>query len=387
MKSEPKELCSMRGKFGQGQVVSFFIILAMVYTTLLPVNGETACLAGLGSPLTAAAEVNVNCSGFVVSGDPRSPNGATWTYQSTDLGVRYTLAGVLFIPSGTGPFPAVLISHGKGGQPNGYSANIARTMVGWGLVAIATMYTHAPDGADLEHEPDGSDGASQANVLRAHKARALLTCVGNVDLMRVAAHGHSMGAFVTGQLLGTYANDFRAASHTAGGVSEGPNATQRAAAEQIVTPYQLHHGDADTVVALFQDQTLAAILAARSADYEFHVYAGYDHSTMAFDAAMLERVRLWYQAHGIFSAAETGPFIFSASVSGKRLIVLGEGFQQGALILLNGEEQKTKNDGLNPTTILIAKKAGKRIAAGQAVTLQVKNPDRSTSPAFLFIRP
>jgi dienelactone hydrolase len=172
-------------------------------------------------------------------------------------------------------------------------------MVGWGLVAIGTMYTHAPDAEDLGNAPDGADGASTANVQRAKKTHDLLTCVGGVDLTRVAAHGHSMGAFVTGQVLGTYPNDFRAASHTAGGVSDGPNATKRAAAEQIVTPYQLHHGDADQVVALFQDQTLDGILAANGTPHVLHVYPGYDHQRITFDPVMLSRVRSWYQTQGV----------------------------------------------------------------------------------------
>ena len=108
-----------------------------------------------------------------------------------------------------------------------------------------------------------------------------------------------MGAFVTGQLLGTHTTDFRAASHTAGGVSDGPNATKRAAAEQIITPYQLHHGDADQVVALFQDQTLDSILTASGTPHELRVYAGYDHQRITFDALMLSRVRSWYQTWGV----------------------------------------------------------------------------------------
>ncbi len=242
-----------------------------------------------------------DCAAFVVSGNPRTANGATWTYRSTDLGVRYVLEGVLFVPpAGAGPFPAVVLSHGKGGTPRGYSANAARTMVGWGLVAIATMYTHAPDAEDLGNAPDGPDGASAANVQRAHKARDLLSCLSvGVDLTRVGAHGHSMGAFVTGQLLGTHPADFRAASHTAGGAGEGLNATKPAAAQQIVTPYQLHHGDADTVVPLALDQNLDRILTGNGIAHELRVYAGYSHSQIAFDATMLARVRTWYQNHGL----------------------------------------------------------------------------------------
>ena len=266
-----------------------------MFLGLLGLCGALSATPALSGTAVAAA----SCAAFVVTGNPRTTTGATWTYRSTDAGVRYALEGVLFVPTGTGPFPAVVVSHGKGGTPRGYSATISRTMVGWGLVAIGVMYTHAPDVEDLGNAPDGPDGASTANVQRARKARELLACVGGVTLARVAAHGHSMGAFVTGQLLGTVPGQFRAASHTAGGVSDGPNATKRAAAEQIVTPYHLHHGDADQVVPLAFDQTLDSILAASGTPHQLHVYAGYDHQRITFDALMLSRVRSWYQTRGV----------------------------------------------------------------------------------------
>lgn len=42
-----------------------------------------------------------------------------------------------------------------------------------------------------------------------------------------------------------------------------------------------------------------------------------------------------------------------------------------ALSSLRGDKQKTRNDDDNQTTLLIAKKAGKFIAPGETVTLQV----------------
>ena len=71
-------------------------------------------------------------------------------------------------PQGAGPFPGVILSHGAGGSANYYSRGIAAEMVRWGLVCIATNYTHA-GGVPLGAPGTLSDvGASQANVLRAH---------------------------------------------------------------------------------------------------------------------------------------------------------------------------------------------------------------------------
>jgi dipeptidyl aminopeptidase/acylaminoacyl peptidase len=119
-------------------------------------------------------------------------------------------------------------------------------------------------------------------------------------MRRLAAHGHSMGAFVTGQLLGSYPGDFRAASHTAGGASDnGPNSTRSAVAAAIRTPYQLHHGDADTVVGIGHDRTLADKLETSRTPHELREYPGFTHDRIAFDTTMLERVRDWYRRYGV----------------------------------------------------------------------------------------
>src|SRR5689334_2201010 len=71
---------------------------------------------------------------FEVSGDPTSTAGATWTYKGTVDGTKYDLTGVLFKPAGTGPFPAVILSHGSDGSAAFFASFIAPTMVQWGLV-------------------------------------------------------------------------------------------------------------------------------------------------------------------------------------------------------------------------------------------------------------
>jgi hypothetical protein len=81
------------------------------------------------------------------------------------------------------------------------------------------------------------------------------------------------------------------------------------------------------------------------------------------------------------------PKIVSASVSGKKLFVMGGNFDEGAVILLNGEQQKTTNDDSTPTNTLIGKKAGKKIERGVPVILQVRNADGKLSSEFSFTRP
>jgi hypothetical protein len=78
------------------------------------------------------------------------------------------------------------------------------------------------------------------------------------------------------------------------------------------------------------------------------------------------------------------PKIAGISVACKKLTILGEGFDEGAVLLLNGEPQKTRNDSQNPSSILIAKKAGRKLKQGDS--LRVRNHDGKLSPEFVVAR-
>ena len=82
--------------------------------------------------------------------------------------------------------------------------------------------------------------------------------------------------------------------------------------------------------------------------------------------------------------SESGPKIVEARLKGKKLIIMGENFAPGAEVFINGEKQKTKNDSDNPTTMLIAKKAGKKIPGDEVVSIEVQNTVGSSSTPFGF---
>jgi len=81
------------------------------------------------------------------------------------------------------------------------------------------------------------------------------------------------------------------------------------------------------------------------------------------------------------------PKIMNASVQGKKLMIYGDEFSAGAIILIDGREQNTANDADNQSTMLISKKAGKKIAAGQHVLISVRNADGTLSDDYPFTRP
>lgn len=87
-------------------------------------------------------------------------------------------------------------------------------------------------------------------------------------------------------------------------------------------------------------------------------------------------------------AASSGPpRITEVRINKKQLIIMGENFDFGAVLLMDGVRvKKTFNDEIAPTTILVARKAGKQIAVGQEVMLQVRNLDDTLSEVFPFKR-
>jgi len=89
--------------------------------------------------------------------------------------------------------------------------------------------------------------------------------------------------------------------------------------------------------------------------------------------------------HASFIQTQNPPRIIDVRVKGKKLILTGENFADGAVILLNGERQKTRNDEASPSTILIAKKAGNNIPDGSAVNVQVESSN-GVSDKFAFFK-
>ena len=240
---------------------------------------------------------------FLLAGDPESASGAKWTLVGTLDGNAVNLQGILLKPRGRGPLPAVVLSHGAGGNAESYSRAVGRVMRTWGLVCIAVNYTHA-DGVPLG--APGSllqQGASRENAFRAHAAVTALARLHYVDVRRIAAHGHSMGAFVTTAFVAAYPVDVRVASHTAGGVlldaihHEGMPLPSVAEARRIQAPYQWHHGLLDYAVPFLLDRRFDSVLTA---PHEGHLYRSLRHNEVATDFEVLERIRAWYTTHGMF---------------------------------------------------------------------------------------
>jgi dienelactone hydrolase len=179
----------------------------------------------------------------------------------------------------------------------------------WGLVCIAVNYTHVRGALLGAPGTLLQQGASPVNAFRAHAAVTVLARLRYVDVRRVAAHGHSMGAFVTTAFVAAFPADVRVASHTSGGVlldaihREGMPFPSVAQARRIQAPYQWHHGLLDFAVPFLFDRRFDSVLTA---PHEGHLYRRLRHAEVATDPEVLSRVRAWYTAHGLFSRGGKG---------------------------------------------------------------------------------
>lgn len=222
-------------------------------------------------------------------------DGEKWTYRDGD----FSMDGIFMKPAGKGPFPAVLISHGMGGNAQGFGGMKAREMVQWGLVCIAPNYTHAGTaGGDR-----AQFGASAENIRRAQICLSILRSMPEVDGTRLAAYGHSMGGFVTIGLAASAPAGLKAAAITGSGISpqEGYAAPSTAAAEKIRVPFLMLHGGNDTTVRPDQSAALKQVLDKNKVPNDRLVADGQGHP---IDQTMREEVfrliREWFAKQKVF---------------------------------------------------------------------------------------
>ncbi|MGV3662722.1 MAG: prolyl oligopeptidase family serine peptidase [Prosthecobacter sp.] len=221
-------------------------------------------------------------------------DGQNWTYRDGD----FAMSGIFMKPAGSGPFPAVLISHGLGGNAQGFGMMKAREMVWWGAVCIAPDYTHAGGAGDRAQW-----GASAENLRRARTCLEILRGLSYVDGQRLAAYGHSMGGFVTIGLASSTGQDLlKAAAITGSGVAlaSGQPAPSVDAAKEIKTPFLMLHGANDTTVRPEQSATLKRALDEQKVPNDRLIADGQGHP---IDQTMREEVfrlvREWFTRHGV----------------------------------------------------------------------------------------
>lgn len=203
--------------------------------------------------------------------------------------------GIMVKPKGKGPFPAILISHGLGGNAQQFGMPKAREFVQWGFVCIAPDYTHANRQGERK-----TFGASEENLRRANKCLDILQAQPEVDGKRLCAYGNSMGAFLTIGLAAQEPKRLVAAVITAGGVNtvSGYAAPSRDQAAKIRTPFCILHGSQDNTVPPERSALLEQVLKENNVECVRHVYDGVEHNLHVIQAKDVNaRIEAWFKKY------------------------------------------------------------------------------------------
>ena len=193
--------------------------------------------------------------------------GETFTYSDASR----TFTGLILVPPGPGPFPAIVFDHGQGGAPTGYP-NVD-VFESWGAIVVAPTLTHVLGG---ETAP-ATTGQCPENLARGIALVDALATLPNVDASRIAFFGHSKGAYAAIAQVGALGSRVRVAAMTAGGVLPDSAGTAQAAptyseAIGVVAPFIMFHGNVDGSVPPSRSADFVAQLDLRNVPNERIVY-------------------------------------------------------------------------------------------------------------------
>ncbi len=194
------------------------------------------------------------------------------TFQSGGVEV----SGYFYKPAGKGPFPAVLVLHGKGGQ-NLSTRDRASWFARQGYVAFAPDY-FTPIGMTTE-KFDVSFYLNSVDPAREVLGQALeaLKSLSYVDAARLGVNGYSLGGYLS-FILGTR-DDVKGIVSNSGAYAPTAPARYPLAdiCTQIKAPVLMVHGDADTLVPIANANTASELLKSKGKTYEYIVYPGAGH--------------------------------------------------------------------------------------------------------------
>jgi dienelactone hydrolase len=252
-------------------------------------------------------------------------SGEEWSCTADESAVK----GMLLKPAGDGPFPAIILSHGLGGNAQTMMRMRGAELVKWGFVCIATDYTHAGKSGGRGNQ-DGIDftkaGARPENIQRGLVCLEILRQQKDVDPKRIALYGHSMGAFLTIALAAAAPDKIAAAAITAGGVV---TADYRAAsaptvevADRVRAPFLILHGTTDTTVLPQSSERLKQCLDSHGVPNARHLFEGVGHGLPNEKSDEVNRLmREWFTKHGVLLSAtdSTRPAWVTRAVQAPRL--------------------------------------------------------------------
>ena len=201
-------------------------------------------------------------------------NEAAHLATYTSGGVQ--VSGYFYKPSGTGPFPAVLVLHGKGGQ-NTQTRDRASWFATQGYVAFAPDY-FTPIGMTAEKFTVSfyKDNVDQAREVLGTGLEALKS-LSYVAPGRLGVNGHSLGGYMS-FILGTR-DDVKGIVSVSGAYA--PTAPARYSLSdicaEIKAPVLMFHCVPDTFVPIDHANTASNLLQSKGKQYEYIVYQDGGH--------------------------------------------------------------------------------------------------------------
>ena len=177
-------------------------------------------------------------------------------------------------PAGAGPFPAIVLVHGAGGNVDFWLGRIAPAVTRMGIAVYAVHYFDRTGTvrADAVAVRDEVMGRAWLGTVR--DAVEWVAARPKVNAKRLALLGISLGAYLSlalGAEDGT--KDVRAIVDVSGGLAAPHDVT----AKKDFPPTLIVHGGADTVVPVSEAHAIDAVLTRLGVAHEKLILAGEGH--------------------------------------------------------------------------------------------------------------
>ena len=177
-------------------------------------------------------------------------------------------------PAGEGPFPAILLVHGAGGNVDFWLDRIAPAVTRMGIAVYAVHYFDRTGTVRADAVAVRDETTVRAWLGTVRDAVKWVAARPKVNAKRVALLGISLGAYLSlalGAEDGT--KDVRAIVDVSGGLA----APQDAMATKEFPPTLIVHGEADTVVAVSEGMRVEAVLKRLGVAHEKLLLPGEGH--------------------------------------------------------------------------------------------------------------